>query len=55
MANGWRVFVCTCAQVLGQQKLAERWAKGWVHYLSRPRLSTGSLARCHDTDNDGEL
>ena len=50
MANG--LCVCRCAWATNKQ-LAERWAKGGVHYLSRPRLPTGRAMP--QLDNDGGL
>ena len=55
VAGGFCVCVYTGAheQPTTSKQLAERWAKGGVQYLSRPRLSTGRAMQL--LDNDGEL
>ena len=51
------VFVCGCTgaheQPTTSKQLVDRWAKGKVQYLSRPRLSTSRAMQL--LDNDGKL
>ena len=53
MASGRRVLCMRRCTRTTSKQLAERWAKGRVHYLSRPRLSRPRTMS--QLDNDGEL